>query len=198
MRRFSFLLTLIFIFACKQKQDAPATAKAENTDYLVSLDGIGPVKTGMSQEELEKILGQKIPLTNPTDSSSGSWMDSAIIRYKDAELKLSFVRTYAYDKPDSFHMRLNDITSSSPLVKTAGGIGIGSTKKEIVEAFDQYRLYMAPEFVMPNDTTWERSKTLYTISVREGREGPQIVFHINLKDKKVYSIEVGTFYDDQE
>ena len=198
MRRFSFLLFLIFIFACKQKQDGPATTKAENTDYLVSLDGIGPVKTGMSQEELEKILGQKIPLTNPTDSSSGSWMDSAIIRYKDAELKLSFVRTYAYDKPDSFHMRVNDITSSSSLLKTAGGIGIGSTKKEIVEAFDQYRLYMAPEFVMPNDTTWERSKTLYTISVRESREGPQIVFHINLKDKKVYSIEVGTYYDDQE
>ncbi len=198
MRRFSFLFFLIFIFACKQKQDPSATVKAENTDYLVSLDGIGPVKTGMSQEELEKILGQNIPLTNPTDSSSGSWMDSAIIRYKDAELKLSFVRTYAYDKPDSFHMRLNDITTKSPLVKTAGGIGIGSTKKEIVEAFDQYRLYMAPEFIMTNDTTWERSKTLYSISVREAREGPQIVFHINLKDKKVYSIEVGTYYDDQE
>ena len=198
MRRFSFLLFLIFIFACKQKQDASATKKPENTDYLVSLDGIGPVKTGMSQEELEKILGQKIPLTNPTDSSSGSWMDSAIIRYKDAELKLSFVRTYAYDKPDSFHMRVNTIYCNSPLFKTIGGMGIGSTKKEIVEAFDQYRLYMAPEFEMPNDTTWERSKTLYSISVREAREGSQIVFHINLKDKKVYSIEVGTYYDDQE
>lgn len=198
MRRFSFLLFLIVLIACKPKQDAQKKDQPENTDYLVSLDGIGPVKTGMSQEELEKILGQKIPLTNPTDSISGSWMDSTTIRYKDAELKLSFVRTYAYDKPDSFHMRLNDITTNSPLVKTAGGIGIGSTKKEIVEAFDQYRLYMAPEFVMPNDTTWERSKTLYSISVREAREGAQIVFHINLKDKKVYSIEVGTYYDDQE
>ena len=198
MRRFSFLLFLVFIFSCKQKQDASATTKPENTDYLVSLDGIGPVKTGMSQEELEKLLGQKIPLTNPTDSSSGSWMDSAIIRYKDAELKLSFVRTYAYDKPDSFYMRVNVISGSSPLLKTAGGIGIGSTKEQIIEAFDNYRLDLAPDFIMPNDTTWERSKTLYTISVREAREGPQIVFRINLKDKKVYSIEVGTYYDDQE
>lgn len=95
-------------------------------------------------------------------------------------------------------MRVNDISGSSPLLKTAGGIGIGSTKEQIIEAFDNYRLDLAPDFIMPNDTTWERSKTLYTISVREAREGPQIVFRINLKDKKVYSIEVGTYYDDQE
>ena len=198
MRRFSFLLLVVFLIACNQKQDAPKTDQPENTDYLVSLEGIGPVKTGMSQEELEKILGQKIPLTNPTDSLSGSWMDTAIIRYKEAELRLSFVRTYAYEKPDSFHMRVNNITSNSSLHKTAGGIGIGSTKEQIVEAFDQHRLYMAPDFIMLNDTTWGRSDSLYSISVRESREGPQIVFYINLKDKKVYSIEVGTFYDDEE
>lgn len=198
MRRFSFLLVPVFIIACSQKQDTPKSAKPENTDYLVSLDGIGPVKTGMSQVELEKLLGQKIPLSNPTDSISGSWMDSATIRYKEAELKLSFVRTYAYEKNDSFHMRINSITSNSPLHQTAGGIGIGSTKEQIVEAFDHHRLFLAPDFIMINDTTWGRSKSLYSISVREDREGAQIVFHINLKDKKVYSIEVGTYYDDQE
>lgn len=198
MRRFSFLFLLLLFLACRQKQDAPETAKPENTDYLVSLEGIGPVKTGMSQEELEKLLGQKIPLTNPADSLSGSWMDSAMIRFKNAEMKLSFVRAYAYDKPDSFHMQVNSIHSQSPLHLTAGGIGIGSTKAQIVEAFDNYRLSLAPDFIMTNDSTWSRSKTHYSISVREGREGPQIIFYINLKDKKVYAIEVGTYYDDEE
>ena len=152
----------------------------------------------MSQDELEKALQQKISLTNPTDTSSGSWMDSAIIRYKEAELKLSFVRTYAYADPDSFHMRVNHIQTSDPLCKTAGGVGIGSTKQQVINAFDNYRLYMAPEYIMINDTTWGRSKTLYSISIREDREGPQIIFYLNRKDNKVYLIEVGTFYDDSE
>lgn len=184
---------LFFLVACGSKQD---NNKNENTDYIVSLDGIGPIKTGMSQAEVEKILNQKIPLTNPTDTISGSWMDSAVVKLKDAELRLSFVRTYAYKDPDSFYMRVNDITTSSPLCKTTGGAGIGLSRQQLIDAFDNYKIYMGPEFIMTNDTTWERSKTLYSIKVREAREGPQIAFY--LKDNKVYSIEVGIYYDDQE
>lgn len=187
------LLFLFFPAAFGNKQD---NNKNENTDYLVSLDGIGPVKTGMSQAELEKVLNQKIPLTNPTHSISVSWMDSAVVKWKDAELDLSFVRTYAYKDLDSFHMRVYDITTSSPHCKTAGGAGIGLTKQQVINAFDDYNIYMGPEYIMINDTTWGRSKTLYSIMVREAREGPQIVFY--LKDNKVYAIEVGTFYDDEE
>lgn len=192
------LPVLFFLAACGGKQDSNTAEKNENTDYLVSLDGIGPVKTGMSQAEVEKVLHQKIPLTNSTDTVSGSWMDSAIVKLKDAELLLSFVRTYAYNDPDSFHMRVNHITTRNPICKTAGGVGIGSTKQQVVNAFDNYKIYMQPENVMINDTTWGYSKTVYLISVREDREGPQIVFYLNLKDNKVYSIEVGTYYDDAE
>lgn len=195
MRRL-FIPFLFFLAACGGKQDSNTVEKNENTDYLVSLDGIGPIKTGMSQAELEKVLNQKIPLTNPTDTVSGSWMDSAIVKWKDAELRLSFVRTYAYKELGRFHMRINDITTSSPLCKTAGGAGIGLTKQQIINTFDNYKIYMGPEFIMVNDTTWERSKTLYSIRVREAREGPQIVFY--LKDNKVQSIEVGAYYDDEE
>lgn len=186
---------LFFLAACGSKQDSN---KNENTDYLVSLEGIGVVKTGMSQEELEKVLQQKIPLTNPTDTISGSWTDSAFIKYKDAELRLTFVRTYAYEANDSFHMRLTELSTTSPLFKTAGGIGVGSTKQQVVNAFDQYKIFMGPQSIMINDSTWGFSKTLYSINVREDREGPQIVFYLNRKDNMVYLIEVGTFYDDEE
>lgn len=196
MRRF-LLPLLLFLAACGAKQEDQKPGNNENTDYLVSLEGIGPIKTGMKQAEVEKIIGQKILLTNPTDTISGSWMDSAIIKYKDAELRLSFVRTYAYaDHPDSFHMRVNDIRTSSPLCKTAAGFGIGSTKPEIINGFDTLRIYMNPESIMIDDTTWGYSKTHYLVQVRQWREGPQIAFY--LKDKKVYAIEVGTYYDDQE
>lgn len=191
------LLPLLFFFsACGSKQNDKKPEKNENTDYLVTLEGIGAVKTGMSQQELEKLLQQKVPLTNPTDTVSGSWMDSAIIRYKEAELSLSFVRTYAYSDLDSFHMRVDHIKTSSPLCKTADGVGIGFTKQQVVNAFDNYKIYMGPESILINDTTWGRSKTLYSIKVRESREGPQITFY--LKNNKVYSIEVGSYYDDAE
>lgn len=190
------LPVLLFLAACGSKQSNNTAEKNENSDYIVSLDGIGPVKNGMSQAELEKILNQKIPLTNPTDTVSGSWMDSAVIKWKDAEMHLSFVRTYAYKDLDSFHMRVNDIKTSSPLCKTAEGAGIGFTKQQVISTYSDYKIYMGPEFIMINDTTWERSKSLYLIRVREAREGPQIVFY--LKDNKVHSIEVSTYYDDEE
>jgi hypothetical protein len=195
MRRL-FIPLLLFLAACGSKQEDKKPGKNENTDYLVSLDGIGAVKISMSQAELEKALQQKIPLTNPTDTISGSWMDSAFIKYKDAELRLTFVRTYAYEAKDSFHMRLTEISTTSPFCKTAGGIGIGSTKQQAINAFDNYKIYMNPQNIMINDTTWGWSKTLYLVQVREDREGPQIVFYI--KDNKVNSIGVGTFYDDSE
>lgn len=197
MRRL-LLPLLLFLAACGSKQEDTKPGKNENTDYLVSLDGIGPVKTAMSQAELEKVIKQKVLLTNPTDTVTKSWMDSVTIRYKDAELILTFVRTYAYSTIDSFHMRVDDVTTRSPLCKTADGIGIGSTKMQVINAFDNYKIYINPEYIMVNDTTWGLSKTQYSISVREDREGPQIVFYLSRKDNKVYSIEVGTFYDDSE
>lgn len=194
--RIYFLPFLFVLAACSSKKEENKPGKNENTDYLVSLAGIGPVKTSMTQAELEKLLQQKIQLGNSTDTVSGSWMDSARVKYRDADLQFSFVRSYAFANPDSFVMRLNAITTKSPLCKTTGGVGIGSTKQEIINAFDNYRIYMGPQFVMVNDTTWDRSKDLYSVSIREAREGPQIVFY--LKDNKVYSIEVGSFYDDEE
>ena len=186
------LPVLIFLTACNSKQNDKKITKNENTEYTVSLEGIGAVKTSMSQEELEKLLNKKIPLANLTDTVSGSWEDSAIIKYKDAELNLGFVRTYMNN--DSFYMRITGMKTSNTLCKTLNGIGIGSSKQQIIDAFENYFLVMAPEY---EDTTYtNRSKTLYYIKVREGYEGGQMVFYLN--NNKVTAIEVGAFYDDAE
>lgn len=183
---------LIFLVACNNKQDDKKIDKNENTDYLISFEGIGAVKTSMSQQELEKLLNQQIPLANLTDTVSGSWQDSATIKYKDAELNLGFQR--AYGNSDSFHMQVTGMKTSSPLCKTQNGIGIGSSKQQIIDAFENYFLIMAPEY---EDTTYTtRSKTHYYIKVRESYEGVQMVFY--LIKNKVAGIEVGTFYDDSE
>lgn len=184
------LLPLLFLLiACNSRQNVE---KNENTDYPVSMDGIGHIKLDMSQQELEKLVNKKIPLTNPWDTISGSWQDSAFIWYKEADLKLTFQRTYI--KTDSFYMRIIQIETSSPLCKTASGIGIGSGKQNIIEAFEDHLLIINPDF---EDTTYTtRSKTRFTINVRENREGREMIF--SLAEKKVVSLKVTSFYDDEE
>jgi plasmid maintenance system killer protein len=184
---------LIFLAACSNKQGNKEIVKNENTNYLVTLDGIGSVKTDMSQEELEKLLNKKVPLTNLTDTISGSWEDSARVQYKGADIKLSFVRSQT-TTIDSFYLRITRMETSSPLCKTQNGIGIGASKQQIIDAFEDNLLIMAPDYA---DTTYTtRSKTMYSIKVRENWEGREMIFY--LKDKKVYAIEVGNFYDDSE
>lgn len=185
---------MIVLVACQSKKNSESTGTIENTDYLVSLEGIGPVKTEISQAELEKTLDQKIMLSNPTDSVSGSWEDTATVRYKDAGLLLRFVRTYAYQDPDSFHMRVTAIHTESPVCKTEKGIGVGSGKTDILEAYPMNMIYMSPGYDNDSDTIY--SKHLYTVTVRDGREGAQIIFF--LRDQKVYALEVGSFHDDSE
>jgi hypothetical protein len=184
-------LLLIVLAACNSKSNQP-DKKNVDIDYLISLDGIGPVKNGMSQDELEKLLNKKIPLTNPRDTISGSWMDSAFIKYKEADLRLTFVRSYEDDH--RFHMRMTDIQTSSPLCKSKEGIGIGSGKDQVIDAFQDHILFIAPDFEDTSYTT--RSKTHSSIIAREDREGREIIFY--LKDNKVYAIKVGSFYDDSE
>lgn len=187
------LLPLLFFFvACNNKQDDKKINTNENTDYLITMEGIGAIKTGMPQHELEKLLNKPIPLSNPTDTISGSWEDSAIVKYKEAEFNLGFVRSYTDN--DSFYMRVTGMKTSSYLCKTNNGIGIGSSKQQIIDAFENYMILMAPEY---EDTTYTtRSKTRYSIKVRESYEGGQIIFY--LTNNKVSAIEVGSFYDDSE
>lgn len=195
---FLFVSGLLFFAACNNKKanqpdnDKTSSKIPQNTDYLVTLEGIGLIKTAMTQEEVEKLLNKKVPLTNPTDSVSGSWEDSAVIKFKEADVTLAFVRTYM--KEDSFYMRVTGIKTSSPLCKTQNGIGIGASKQQIIDAFENYLLIMSPDY---EDTTYTtRSKTRYSIKIREDWEGKELVFY--LKDNKVFSMEVTSFHDDSE
>ena len=164
---------------------------AQNKDYIISTEGLGAIKLDMSQAELEKLLGKKIPLTNPWDTISGSWGDSAKIRYKNIDVELRFQRTPVTE--DSFYMRVIGIKANSPLCKTKEGVGIGSGKLQVVAAFDGYYMDISPGY---NDDRTVKSKTLSSISVRKESEGNTIWF--NLVNKKVVSFEIFPVFDDEE
>ena len=182
MRKTFFLLFLVMTIR----------SSAQNNDYIISMDGIGAIKLGMSQPELEKLLNKKIPLTNPTDSVSGSWQDSAKINYKGMNLELDFQRNYF--APDTFNMIIIGIRTSSPLCKTKNGIGIGTDKLKIIAAYEDHFLTIEPGFV--NYYYTEPSKTKSTVSILDDSRHTMIRFF--LFNKKLVSFLVKTSFSDSE
>jgi hypothetical protein len=181
---------LIFLAACSSKQDDKKIETNENNEYPVSMDGIGGIKLNMSQEELEKLLNRKIPLTNLTDTVSGSWQDSATIKYKEVDLSLDFQRTYTAN--DSFHMTVIGIRTSSPLCKTKPGIGVGADKSAIIAAYEDHYMKIIPEL----DGTNEPGKIRTSIIIHDEGVTRKLVFH--MINKKVVKTETSIFFQDCE
>ncbi len=83
--------------------------------------------------------------------------------------------------------------TSSPLCKTRAGIGIGSDKLSFINAYENDLLMMAPDF--EGDTN-QRSRTKYSITVRDLEKEREIVFY--LKNKKVISMKATIYWNDSE
>ena len=190
----SFLAAFTLV-SCNQKnnqQDKKQPEKKnENTNYIISKDGIGELKVGMKQDELEKLLNQKFQF-NAMKDSSGYWQDTVKTKFKDIEVSLYFERQYAED--DNTFMQLAGVETNSPLCKTASGIGIGDEKSTIISGYDDNPIDMGPEFEAVNDTTWLPSKTKYYINVRDDKYDKELIFH--LVSKKVASLQAAIIMGD--
>ncbi len=62
---------------------------AQNNDCLVDMNGIGALKIGMRQDEIEKLLKQKFVLRNALDTAV-SYNDTAMAKYKNSNVQLFF------------------------------------------------------------------------------------------------------------
>ena len=100
-----------------------ANVSAQNKDYLISMNGIGALKIGMSQAEVEKMLNQKFVLRNALDTAV-SHHDTATAKYKNSNVQLFFQRQYTAE--NIYSMYLMGLKTKSPLCKTETGIGIGA------------------------------------------------------------------------
>jgi hypothetical protein len=137
-------------------------------------------------------LKVKIPLTNPTDTISGSWQDSASIRYGKVDFQLIFQRNYSAE--NTFDMIVISIKSNSPLCKTKEGIGTGTDKIKIISAYELNDISIIPDY---EDESYEiRSKTKATISVKNETRRKMILFY--LVNRKVTGYEVKIAFSDEE
>jgi hypothetical protein len=165
-----------------------ATAVAQNKDYLLSLDGIGPIKLGMPLTDLQKLLQTKIIL-KVIDIDSVVLVETIKTKYKGIDVEIDLIKRQDY-------IAVNGISTSSPLCKTKSGIGIGSTKLQIIAAYEGYHIDARPFYDYDADDKPQKSKTKSTVTVKEDEEGYAMVF--TLVNHKVVFFEIYPIYDDEE
>lgn len=168
-----------------------ASAVAQKNDYTISMNGLGALKLGMSQAELEKLLNQKIPLKNHLDTTSYIYEDTARLKYKNIDVQLEFTRSYYAS--DTLRMRLIGIRANSPLCKTATGIGIGTGHLKIIADYNDYHINIQPGFYSYYETEKGPGKSTLSVldegaSTRDGSNAYTMVFY--LLNKKVVSFEL--------
>lgn len=165
---------------------------AQKKEQIISMQGLGELKLGMSQTEVEKLLNEKIVLPNSLDTATYNYQDTAKTKYKNINVQLEFNRSYY--APNVFRMRLIGIRANSPLCKTATGIGVGTDRLEIITAYDNYHVNIQPGFV--NYFQTEEGPGKSTLSVLDDAASTMeywsdaytMVFY--LLNKKVVSFEL--------
>lgn len=166
------------------------TTIAQNKDYLLSLDGIGSLKLGIPLTELEKVLKTKITL-KVINVDSIVLVETINAKYKGINVAIDLI------KWQDETIVVDGMSTSSPLCKTKSGIGIGSSKLQIIAAYEGYHIDARPVFEYEGDDSKpKKNKTKSTITVKEDEEGYAIIF--NLLNNKVVSFEILPIYDDEE
>jgi len=61
-------------------------------------------------------------------------------------------------------------------------------------SYEENPITMGPEWVQINDTTWDMSKTKYSINVKDDKWDKQLIFH--LEDKKIVSLGASMIMED--
>lgn len=151
--------------------------QAQNNDKLVDFDRIGTLSRGMAKAELEKLLNIKITLKHIGIDIRHT--ESINVKYMGADFELGLMK--AHDNKIAF---LDGITTRSPLFKTAAGIGVGSDKLQIINAYEKHLLIMGPWF---EDEDEKQDGTMIKL-VNINNLDDAIIFY--MRKGKVVAVEV--------
>lgn len=180
------LATVLLLASCKDKEKSSAKKDKDpvSTEYLITKEGIGELKIGTFQADIEKLLKQSLVMKHAKDTGE-VWSDTATVTYNKMEVTLYFQKSYLEAHPEE--MELFGLSTNSTLCKTATGLGVGDDRSAILAAYEDNPINMGPESVMVNDSTWALSKTNYYINVSDDKWDKQIIFQ--LINKKVATIQ---------
>ena len=173
------LLAATHLYSCNTKSDK---AGVQDKDYLIDMTGLDSLKLGMSKADLEALLNTKFTLRH-IKVDNGPY-DTFNTKYKDVDLTI-----YLYEGDDESIATLYGIQSTDPSCKTAAGIGMGTEKAKVIDAYTNHKKYIYPEY----ETYPVRSKTKSVIAVMDTLESKALLFHI--VNRKVSSIELSSYFE---
>lgn len=185
---FIVLAAVLFFAACKNKDNQKSTSQTDknpaSSAYTITKDGIGDIKIGMLQSDIENLLKQSLVMKHAKDTGE-VWSDTATVTYNKMEITLYFQKSYVEEHADK--MELFGLQTRSPLCRTPTGLGVGDDRDAVLAAYEDNPITMGPENIMLNDTTWGFSKTNYYINVSDEKWDRQLTF--TLVNKKITAIE---------
>jgi len=148
----------------------------------ISMTGIGDIKIGMKQADLEKITGTKIKLKNLAQKDG--YRDTINFTLKEIAYQVAIEKTYMEE--DKYEITVAEVRTSNAKIKTKSGIAIGDDKIKIITTYTDYTIHIMPEY--EDDTYTKKSKTKSMVTVYSDETGNTITFY--LTNNKVTSISV--------
>ncbi len=159
-------------------------ANAQSPADVISTMRIGPFKINMPKTEVEKIIGQKLI------RNEGGYVDSAVFNYGNTNYIVVFNQEYVEEGSKLPKLwKIYSISSSNTKLKTKSVIGIGSTKAQILQAYDKYDLTISNDYSYKEKENPKDKVQFITLS--DGEAGTQITF--TTENRVVTKIEISVF-----
>ena len=158
----------IFYFAIVLVIGIHFFAAAQSGADLITTMRMGPFKLNTVKADIEKAIGQKL------EAHSKEYFDSVEVNYGGVKYALVFNQEYSEDPKKIAPWKLYAVSSTTTAFKTKSLIGIGSTKAEIILAYDKFDLAIYNDYQYKEKGN--AKDKIQFINLLDGDAGTQITF----------------------
>ena len=114
-------------------------ANTQKLAHSVRFDGIDEFVIGMGKAELEKLLGTRIVFKHI--GIDQQYTETIEAKYKGIDLEIDLFGS------EQKNVSLDGVRTTSPLFKTAEGIGVGSDQQTIINTYEKQLLIITKDYI---------------------------------------------------
>ncbi|CAM2974941.1 hypothetical protein DRF59_09605 [Chryseobacterium flavum] len=154
MKKIISLFIFVITFGCVAAQE----------NFEVSTLRIGPFKIFMEKSEAEKIAGTKLKISDGEQKNG--------VKYNGELINIEVFQGYGGEaKPDA--VTITGMTTTSKKFRTKSGMGVGSTRDELINTYKNYPIFsVRPEV----DDKGKRIKDAGYFNIEDYDAGTQLTF----------------------
>ena len=171
-------LLVLLSYSCNTKSNK---AEPQAKNLPISMNGFDSLTLGMPKAELEAMLDTSF---NIPRIAEGEFSDTVHTKYKGIDITVILS-----EGDDKTLAKVHGILTNDSSFRTKEGIGVGTSKEKVIDAYENYTKYIAPVY----ETYPVRSKTKSLVAVMDTVETRALLFHII--NRKVWAVEVSSYYE---